>query len=618
MLNPRIYRMGLVPVILGVIVFAFSLGDQQGALSTNAVPDAFDGSHAYGTMTSLARQYPHRRPGSAADQDLASYVHAQLRGDGFHVFTDSSTVATALGDRRVQNVFGIRAGAQGGSIVIVSHRDALGSPAQAGLSGTAVMLELARVLSQESLDRTVVLASTSGSDGAAGAQRLVSELPGPVDAVIVLGDLAGGQPRQPVVAPWSDGQAIASTGLRNTLAAALKAQTGMTALQPGLGGQLAHLAFPMSGTEQVPFDSAGQSAVLLSLSGSSDVAAQERTSRLVIGEMGRAVLQATTALATGGAVAGPSSYLVWDGKVIPAWAVSLLVFVLILPVLAVTIDGVARARRKGYSLSRWTGWVLASAVPFVLAVLLMLIAGATGWIGAVPPAPVVSGAVPISGGGIALLVLAGLLILGGLVGLRGVLIGWLGLRDPQGGSPLRRTRPPARAIRTDRGGRRPTSTQADRVPYGAGAAAGVMLVLCVVTLAIWVANPFAALLLLPALHLWVWAVAPEPRLPLAVRILMLVVGLAPGALVALAFTSTFGLGPIGLAWSTVLLLASGTVGLVAAIEWSLVLACAISVALVIVRAARQPAPEALGVTIRGPVSYAGPGSLGGTKSALRR
>ena len=33
---------------------------------------------------------------------------------------------------------------------------------------------------------------------------------------------------------------------------------------------------------------------------------------------------------------------------------------------------------------------------------------------------------------------------------------------------------------------------------------------------------------------------------------------------------------------------------------------------------RQSEPEEVRVTVRGPVTYAGPGSLGGTKSALRR
>jgi hypothetical protein len=35
-------------------------------------------------------------------------------------------------------------------------------------------------------------------------------------------------------------------------------------------------------------------------------------------------------------------------------------------------------------------------------------------------------------------------------------------------------------------------------------------------------------------------------------------------------------------------------------------------------ALREPRAEPVPVTVRGPITYAGPGSLGGTKSALRR
>jgi hypothetical protein len=68
----------------------------------------------------------------------------------------------------------------------------------------------------------------------------------------------------------------------------------------------------------------------------------------------------------------------------------------------------------------------------------------------------------------------------------------------------------------------------------------------------------------------------------------------------------------------VLLLAGGDVGVLAALEWSVVLGCVASVAVIAVQAARQNRPEQARVTVRGPITYAGPGSLGGTKSALRR
>ena len=53
MLDPRIYRMGIIPVLLAVIVLGFSLEDQPGGLRTAVAPDAFSGPHAYATMRSL-------------------------------------------------------------------------------------------------------------------------------------------------------------------------------------------------------------------------------------------------------------------------------------------------------------------------------------------------------------------------------------------------------------------------------------------------------------------------------------------------------------------------------------------------------------------------------------
>ncbi|HJS95085.1 MAG TPA: hypothetical protein VJ741_12545, partial [Solirubrobacteraceae bacterium] len=153
-----------------------------------------------------------------------------------------------------------------------------------------------------------------------------------------------------------------------------------------------------------------------------------------------------------------------------------------------------------------------------------------------------------------------------------------------------------------------------------GAAAALMLVLCAVTLVIWLGNPFAAALLVPALHLWLWIVAPErrPRAPGAV--LLFVAGLVPGALAAVYSAAVLGLGAAPAAWNAVLMLAGGSVSVMSAIEWSIVLGCVISLAAMILRIGRQPRqdPAELPITVRGPITYAGPGSLGGTRSALRR
>ena len=140
--------------------------------------------------------------------------------------------------------------------------------------------------------------------------------------------------------------------------------------------------------------------MLLSLSGERPPAANEPTSLGQITALGRTVVQAVTALDAGTMMPSPSSYLTFSGKSIPAWAIRLLVLALILPVLIATIDGLARARRRGYSILSWCVWVLAAAVPFALVVGVIVIARVTSLIVA-PAAPLGADAVALHSGEIA-------------------------------------------------------------------------------------------------------------------------------------------------------------------------------------------------------------------------
>jgi hypothetical protein len=153
---------------------------------------------------------------------------------------------------------------------------------------------------------------------------------------------------------------------------------------------------------------------------------------------------------------------------------------------------------------------------------------------------------------------------------------------------------------------------------GPGAASALLLVLCAVTLAVWWANPFAAALLVPALHLWLWAAGAQRRLPRALVIGLLLGGLVLPVLAVLLYAGELGLSLPQAAWNGVLLIAGGGMSLSGAFAASIVIGCGVSMTLIALRALRQPRPEPMPVTVRGPVSYAGPGSLGGTGSALRR
>lgn len=576
MLDPRIYRTGLVGVALTVLVLAFSLQNQTGPSRARLAPDALNNANPAKQMATLARDYPIRTPGSEGDGALADAIGKTLAGDHFAVSQPSASVRTAQGTRTVQTVIGTRAGLTNGTIVVVAHRD---GPGEASLSGTATLLGLANVLGGETLHHTVVLASVTGSSGAAGAASLVGKLPGPVDAVLVLGDLANAHITQPIVVPWSNGTAVAPTALRNTVAAALSSQANLHAGGASLGGQLVHLAFPFTLGEQGPFGNAGEPAVLLSLSGERATKGSEQTDPAQLANLGKVVLETVNALDNSGPVSAPSAYLLFSGKVVPSWAFRLLILALILPVLAVAIDGLARANRRGHDIASWAGSAVVATAPFVISVLAVVAAKATGILSATPPGPVGPGIVPIDGTAIGLIVVLALLLVGLPLLLR-------------------------RRLRGARG--------------DSGGAVGVLIVMCIAALAVWLANPFAAALAVPALHLWLWLLDPELRLRRVIAPLLLVIGIVPMVLVAVYYALTLGYSPIGLIWSGILMVAGGQIGLAAALEWCVVAGCTVSVAIAALTAARAPEPEELPVTVRGPISYAGPGSLGGTESALRR
>jgi len=586
--DPRIYRTGLVAVALAVVVVAFSLVDQQGPLASNLAPDAFSAQNALGLMNSLARRHPNRRPGSAGDAAVASFVAGRLAQYGFRVTTTSFRGRTAQGTRTLQSVTGARTGLSPGTIVVVSHRDSLRSPGIVDLSGTATMLELARVLAGETQHRTVVLASTSGSAGTAGAAELARTLPGPIDAVIALGDLASSRirpgPPGPILVPWSTTQDIAPPLLRGTVAAALSSQAGLRPGGAGLAEQLEHLAFPSTLGEQAPFGARGIPAVSLSLAGDHPAPAQGATSSVRLGAMGRTVLQSVSALDAGYEVPSGAPYLLFSGKVVPAWAIRLLVLALLVPVLLAGLDGFARARRRGHAVAAGMARALTTALPFLAVGLLAVGARLVGVLPAAPPGPVAPGAVPLRGGGIALVVGLAIVLVGGLV---------LALGMP------RRPRTGAR-------------------PPDPGRAIGTMTVAGLAGLALWVLNPFAAVVVVPALHLWLWLLDPEVRPHPAVSVTLLLAGLAAPVLLAVDYARTLGLDPAGALWNGLLLLAGGQVGISTMAAWSVLLGCLMGVVAAALGKLRGPRPESAPVTVRGPVTYAGPGSLGGTKSALRR
>lgn len=582
MLDPKVYRAGWVPVLFAVIVVAFSLHEAARPATSTLSALSFDGSSAAAGARDIARRFPDRRPGSPGDAALATRVASALRPAGFTVTRRRVTVRTVRGERDVTLVLAVRPGFSERRLVVVADRSALSRGAEAEATSTSSLLELGRILGGRTLNRTLVLASVSGGPGGAGVAAVTRQSGAPVDAAIVLGDLAGAPPRGGTVVPWGDRSELAPLGLRRTVEDALRTETGHAPGGFSLLGQLGRLAFPLTLSGQGALLAQGVPAVAVTASGERGPAGSDRVDAGRLGATGRGVLRALTALDDAAPPAAPARYVLVQGQVGPPWSVRLLTGALLIPLLLGVADGLARLRRRRARPGAGLRWALAGCVPVLLAALLARAFAPLGLFSGATPGAVRGSLVPVSGSAVAGLVLLGVVLVAGWVWLRPLFARGLGV---------------------------PRDLDA------ASAAAGALVVALAATVVVWIVNPFAAALVLPGLHLALLAVAPEIRPSRPVALALLALGTLPLLGLLGGYGLAFGLNPLALAWTIVLAVAGGAVGVGSVLAWALLLGAFGSVvALALRRVSETVAP----LSVRGPVSYAGPGSLGGTESAIRR
>jgi len=620
MFDGRIYRAAFVPLLFVLVIAGFSLASRPGPLRSTLAPDAFDGARAFAGLLELARTYPDRRPGSVGDDRLAGYIAKTFRGlgvpptsgtsptsgtpstpgtpstsgtagGGFQVTERRLQAQTIDGARTLTTVIAERPGSTGESpIAILAHRDAAARGSAAELSGTAALLELARVFSQSETRRPVVLVSTSGgSGGYAGAADFAQHAPHPLDAAIVLGDLAGTVVRKPLALAFSSVPGTAPESLRLTLEGAISQEVGVSPGSPRASTALAHLAFPLATGEEAPLNAAGVPSVLVQVSGERGPASGERVSATRLVNFGRAVLSATYALDEGPSIAQSSvPRMLLGRKALPGWAIRLLTLALLLPPLLASIDALARLRRRREPVLRWVVWTLTGVLPFLTCALFAILLGALGIVAA-PAGQLPAGSLSADSSTPGAAVSTALVLVLAL-------LAWPAL-----------ARRLAFAVR----------------PSAEGAGLAVMLVLLGVALAAWIFNPFVCLLLVPASHLWLLAVEAGRRPSARARgaaLFAIFAGALPLVLLLVLYARELGLGPGGLAESVVLALVGGQVGVLGALLWSVALGCLLAVSMLAPPrgSVGEAGPEDwMNISTRGPTTYAGPGSLGGTESALR-
>jgi hypothetical protein len=598
-LDVRVYRAAFLPALVALFVAAFSLADRPAPATTEADAGAFDGARAFGgraplrnSLAELAASFPSRAPGSPDDMALADRVAQTLeRPDR----TDAPAFrVTREQAGEVETVIGVRPGLSSRRIVVLSHRDAHERPGLAELSATAAMLELARVFRARELRKTLVLVSTSGAtDGFTGTRAWADEVEkAGIEGIIVLGDMASARVRKPWVVPWSLGADAAPLALQRTVENAVRAEAG----RPGgsrATAQWFRRALPFTVGEQGVIADRSLPAVMISASGERGPESGAEVRRLRLEKLGRGALRAVSAIDAAGPAQddraapafsdGPEG-IVTMRNVLPDWAVRLLVGTLLLPAFLTALDGFFRVRRRRLPVRPWMIWLAASGLPVLLA---WLWARALGLTGALEPpeAPVL----PLPD-----IERAGAVALGSIAFV--LLLGWFGIR------PLIVARAGTRGS-----------------PAAGSLAASSGAVLCMLAALAWVVNPYMAALLLPAAHLWLFAAAPQTRLVGWLGAAAIALGLLPFALAAYYYARALGLDPLELSWMALLSAASGQLSLAVAVVAGTLLAC-LAALLAVMRTRRRVAanaePEPL--RTRGPASYAGPGSLGGTESALRR
>ena len=529
MLNGRLYRATFIPFLIALAIAAFSLTARPRPLASTLAPDAFDGARAFANLNSLAAELPERRPGSSGDEALAGRVSRLLKGlggtagGGFSVRTRRFDAQTIDGERDPDD------GDRAAPGLDQRHADrdprpprrrrarpvGRGAPQEAAVGRNCPgrpRCSSWRACSPRARPgaRSSSCQRAAGSGGDAGAADFAAHAHGPFDAAIVLGDLAGAHLRKPYVVPFSDGFGSAPVQLQRTVTDAITQEAGSAPGAPSAIGQLAHLAFPFAVGEQGALDARGLPAVLVQVSGEQGPQARDAVSVERLEGFGRAVLSAVDALdGVPDVSSAMQTGVLVQRKTIPAWALRLLVGALLLGPLIVGADGLARLRRRREPVGRWTLWTLACALPFFAAALFACLLGWLGAIRAAPSAPVLPSALPFDGSA-ARAVLAVGLVFGLAWLLWPILVRRLGL-----------------SVRPD----------------SDAAGLSMLLVLLAVCLPVWAVNPFTALLLLPALHVWLLIVSPELRPRPLGALALVVLALVPLALLVSFYAHQLGLGP---------------------------------------------------------------------------
>jgi hypothetical protein len=527
----RLYRLAFAPTLVAVIAVMFSLEGAPAALEPAGPPGTFDADAATATARHIATDIPGREPGSPGDEETADLVAQSFDEVAAGAVSEQRFDADYNGDQvSLRNVLLTLPGDGASTIVVTAPRDSADPPgAASSAAATGILLELARSLGERQHERTFVVASTSGSEaGEAGIRELIDGIAdrGSIEAVVVVSQPGAADPSAPYVVDSSSGKTSAPIQLDLTAERAVGTQAGLTAEEEPAFTQLARLAIPSGLGEQAPLIADGVDAVAISSAGERPLAtADDQLDDLAtqsVDAFGRSIQSAIGALdvADGAVVHGPSAHIELGRNLVPGWALATLALALLLPAGVAAVDGCARALRGRAGLRAGLAWGASRSVPFVgaLAILYALVL-----VGLVPnpPFPFDPGVYPTGARGAVTFAL--------VVGV--AVASAFALRFRRSAPAVGEAAIPALGALT--------------------AAAGLVL---------WLANPYLALLLVPAAHVWLLAAGRPGAVGRAVRALVTLAAWAPAVAAAAAVAVALELGAAA-PWTMTLMVADGQIGL---------------------------------------------------------
>ncbi len=538
----RLYRGTWLLVGMPLLIAAFSVSKAVPLPAPQPnLPPTFDRAGTIALASDLADSYPDRVPGTAGAAGAAAWFSDQLAPYGFEVQKDRfRALVPGHGQQALVNQVVTIPGRLPTELVVMAHRDdsGAGPGASDNASGVATLVQLARSYGTpvaapgtraiSPLHTLVFVATDGGAFGALGARRFARTHTGHVLAVIDLDALAGrGPPR--LVLTGSEPR-LAAPGLVETAAQRILDASGSRPHRPTAFAQLIDLAFPFTLYEQGPLVERGLPALTLTSAeerppaGFSDQASRLDPVRLA--QLGGAAQQLLRWLDSGVELApGTKSYVYFGPRILPGWAIELVLISAVAPFLLAAVDLFARCRRRHIPLapafrsyrSRAGFWLWAAGIFELFAL-----------VGVWPASPAVALPPDVSPAthwpAVGLLGFAILCALGWLVA-RARLV-------------PRRSVSPSEEI--------------------AGTAAA-LLALAVVALLVVATNPYALVFLLPSLHAWLWLSHARAR-PLWARAALLVAGSIGPLLLLGSLAWRYGLG-LDAPWYLAELTATGYVQL---------------------------------------------------------